>query len=431
MPTSTPARSRLVALRRDLHRHAEPGWTEFRTAAKVVEALRAAGFDVASGRQVLAADRAGVPPPEVLEAGLRRAIEQGADPDAVRAFAGGYTGVVGTLRGAVDGPTVALRFEMDANAGTESGEPLHRPARDGFASVNDGAVHNCGHDAHTAIGVIVAERLAELSGQVRGEIRLIFQPAEEGLRGGRAMVSAGVVDGVDTFLGCHVGVQATATGEIIPGYRRILASHKFDASFHGRNAHAAISPHEGRNALLAAAVAAQNLSAISRHGDGDTRINVGMLSTGESRNTIPAHATLCGEVRAESSAVLDFMVRRTTVVLEAAAAMYEVDVSIDGVGGAQAADSDEGLAAIVGSVAAWIPGVEAVRPMADFAASDDVSEFMVAVQAAGGRAAYFGVGSALADLHHTPTFDIDEASLEIAVETFLGCLRQIGSLDDA
>jgi aminobenzoyl-glutamate utilization protein A len=421
----------VVALRRDLHRHAEPGWAEFRTAAKVTEVLTAAGFDVALGRAVLVADRVGLPPAHVLEAEARRAIEQGADPKLVREFAGGYTGVVGTLRGNGDGPTVALRFEMDANAGHEATDRTHRPAREGFASVNPGVVHNCGHDAHTAIGLTVAHRLGELADRVRGEIRLVFQPAEEGLRGGRAMAAAGVVDGVDLFLAGHVGVQARVTGEIIAGYRRILASHKFDARFTGRNAHAGISPHEGRNALLAAAVAAQNLTAITRHGEGDTRINVGVLSAGESRNAVPAHATLCAEVRADSSAILSFMTERATTVVEAAAAMYEVDVAIDSVGGAQGADSDESLAAVVREVAAELPEVDAVRETADFAASDDVSELMARVQGGGGRAVYFGVGSALADLHHTPTFDLDEAALTTGVDLFLGCLRRLGAVDGA
>ena len=421
----------VIALRRDLHRFAEPAWTEFRTAALVVGVLREAGFDVATGRSVLAGDRAGVPPAEQLEAAARRAVAQGADPELVRAFAGGYTGVVGTRRGPQPGPTVALRFELDANAGAEASDPAHRPAREGFASVNEGAVHNCGHDAHTAIGLTVARRLGELAPQLRGEVRLVFQPAEEGLRGGRAMAEAGVVDGVDVFLGCHVGVQARATGEIIAGYRRILASHKFDAVFSGRNAHAGISPHEGRNALLAAAVAAQNLASITRHGEGDTRINVGTLNAGESRNAIPAHAVLCGEVRADSSAVLRFMMQRATAVLEAAAAMYEVEVVIERVGSAQAADSDAELADVVREVAGELPAVRAVRATADFTASDDVSEFMTRVQSSGGRAVYFGVGTELADLHHTPTFDIDEAALQTGVDMFLGCLRKLGALGDA
>jgi aminobenzoyl-glutamate utilization protein A len=135
--------------------------------------------------------------------------------------------------------------------------------------------------------------------------------------------------------------------------------------------------------------------------------------------------------RPDSSSVLEFMVGRATAILEAAAAMYEVEVSIACVGGARAADSDEELAAVVAEVGSALPAVNSIRPSADFTASDDVSEFMAAVQASGGRAVYFGLGTKLTDLHHTPTFDIDEAVLETGVEVFLGCLRKIGALDDA
>jgi aminobenzoyl-glutamate utilization protein A len=421
----------LAALRRDFHRHAETGWTEFRTAAKVATTLRSLGFEVATGRSVVADDRAGVPSPERLAAELERAIAQGADPDVAREFEGGYTGVVGSLRGTGSGPVVALRFDMDANSGPEATEPAHRPARDGFASVNAGAVHSCGHDAHTAIGLGVAEGLAQAADRLRGEVRLIFQPAEEGLRGGRAMASAGVVDGVDVLLGCHVGVQARSNGELIAGYRNILASEKLDAEFTGRSAHAGIDPHEGRNALLAAAIATQNLLAISRHGDGETRVNVGAISGGEARNAIPAHAVVHSEVRADSTPILEYMVRRAHEVVRAAAAMCDVEVELRRVGGAGAASSDPDLAAVVEQVASGLDAVARVRSSADFKGSDDVSELMAAVQRAGGSAVYFGVGTDLADGHHTPTFDIDESALDTAVAAFLGCLRSTGTIAEA
>ena len=129
---------------------------------------------------------------------------------------------------------------------------------------------------------------------IRGDIRLLFQPAEEGLRGAAAMIAAGALDGVDFFMGGHLGVQASKLGEIIPGYRNILASVKIDATFRGKSAHAAISPQVGRNALLAACVATQNLLALPRHGEGETRVNVGSLSGGEARNAIPGP---CAAVR--------------------------------------------------------------------------------------------------------------------------------------
>lgn len=234
---------------------------------------------------MVSVDRMGLPSDEELAAEYERAITQGADPEYAPCVAGGFAGVVGILRSGRP-PVVALRFDIDANQGLESADPSHRPAALGFASVNDATHHSCGHDAHTAIGLAVAKEIAA-GGSVRGRDQVDLPAAEEGLRGGPAMVKAGVVEGADYFLGCHIGVQARRTGEIIAGYRNILGSIKFDARFTGRSAHAGISPHEGRNAIQAAAVAVQNLLAVSRHGDGETRVNIGRIAGGETRNAVP------------------------------------------------------------------------------------------------------------------------------------------------
>ena len=93
----------------------------------------------------------------------------------------------------------------------------------------------------------------------------------------------------------------------LPGYARFQATTKWDATFRGQGAHAGAAPHAGRNALLAAATATLNLHAISRHGGGDTRVNVGMLQAGEARNSIPAAATLRLEVRGDSEETLGYM----------------------------------------------------------------------------------------------------------------------------
>lgn len=415
----------LVDRRRDFHEFAERGWCEVRTASLVARELADLGFDVGVGRDVVSEDRMGLPTEDELAEEYRRAVDQGADPEYAPKLAGGFTGVVGTLRTGRPGPVVALRFDIDANQGFESAAPDHVPAALGFASVNRGVHHSCGHDAHTAIGLAVAEVLAGSRRTAAGEVRLIFQPAEEGLRGGPAMVTAGVVDGVDHFLGCHIGVQARRAGEIVAGYRNILASLKFDARFTGKNAHAGISPHEGRNAVQAAAIAVQNLLATSRHGDGETRVNVGQIAGGETRNSIPAHAVLRGEIRADTSEILRFLEQRTREIVEGAAMMCGVDVAIEHVGGADGATSDAELAEIVASVAADDPDVVSVRAAADFKGSDDASSFMNAVQAAGGTAVYFGLGSDLPDVHHAPSFDVDEAAMPLGVRIFVDSLRRL------
>ncbi|WP_053206661.1 amidohydrolase [Jiangella muralis] len=420
----------MIADRRDLHAHAEPGWCEVRTASLVARRLAGLGYALRVGREVVAADRPGLPSAAELTAAYDRALAAGADPEYAALVRDGFTGVVATLATGRPGPVVALRFDIDANYGHESADPAHTAERGGYRSRTDGVHHSCGHDAHTAIGLAVARELADAvaAGRLSGEIRLIFQPAEEGLRGGPAMVAAGVADGIDVLLGCHIGVQARATGEVVAGYRRILASHKFDVRFRGRNAHAGISPHEGRNAVQAAAIAVQNLLAISRHGDGETRVNVGTIEGGETRNSVPAHALLRCEVRADDNAILGYLRDRVDGVVLGAAAVTGVEASVETAGGAAGADSTPALAAVVARAAAGVDGVTRVRDTADFKGSDDMSSFMNAVQAAGGQAVYFGLGSRLGDVHHAPGFDVDDDALVIGRDVFLGCLRELGVL---
>lgn len=421
-----PPAQQVVATRRDLHRHAEPGWCEYRTAAKVVASLRALGWEVRHGRAVTdSASRLGVPALADLRRHEERAARSGADPEILADMRDGHTGVMGVLRGA-PGPVVALRFDMDANTCAEDSAADHPPVQGGYASLNRGIHHNCGHDGHTAIGLALARLLAEQRTAIRGEIRLIFQPAEEGLRGAAAMVAAGVVDGVDFFYGCHIGVQALRLGEVIAGYRNILASLKLDAEFQGVSAHAAISPHIGRNALLAACVATQNLHALPRHGDGETRVNVGLLSGGDARNAVAAHARLAAEVRADSSAVLETLRDRAMEVLEGAARMHGVSVTTSVAGACGAASSDEALAAQVAKAAAMVPGVTHIRTTADFKGSDDAAAMMAAVQRTGGQAVYIGLGSPLRHVHHHPGFDFDEAVLPLGLALFEAILRQGG-----
>lgn len=419
----------LISERRAFHEYAEPGWCEVRTSAHIASVLAALGFDVAVGRDVLSAEREGLPSEDVLEEARRAALFSGAEEKFVEMVSRGHTAVVGTLRSDVSGPVVALRFDIDANYGDEATGDDHAPAAIGFRSTTAGAMHSCGHDAHAAIGLGVARIIAASRSQFRGEIRLVFQPAEEGLRGGNAMVRAGVMEGVDYVLGCHIGVQARNTGEIIAGYNKILASKKLDISFTGRNAHAGISPHEGRNAIQAAAVAVQNLLAISRHGDGETRINIGRISGGQTRNSIPATATLQLEIRADTSDILTYLDQEVRAVLNGAASICGVSVGIESVGGAGGASSDAELTAVVEKVANDNRRVHLVRRSSDFKGSDDMSSFMTAVQEQGGKAVYFGLGSDLPDFHHAPHFDIDESSLITGVEVFIGCLRELGACD--
>ncbi|HBX7780545.1 TPA: amidohydrolase, partial [Klebsiella pneumoniae] len=213
--------------RRDFHLHAESGWLEFRTASKVADILDGLGYQLALGRDVIDADsRMGLPDEETLAQAFERAREQGAPERWLPAFEGGFAGVVATLDTGRPGPTLAFRVDMDALDLNEQHDDSHRPHRDHFASCNAGMMHACGHDGHTAIGLGLAHVLKQYAAQLNGVIKLIFQPAEEGTRGARAMVAAGVVDDVDYFTAIHIGTGVPA-GTVVCGGDNFMATTKF------------------------------------------------------------------------------------------------------------------------------------------------------------------------------------------------------------
>jgi len=426
---------RLIADRRDFHKHAETGWTEFRTASIIAERLTELGYDVRMGREVCStAERMGVPSDDVLESRWARAAAEGADPAILERMRGGYTGVVGEWR-AGDGPVVALRFDIDALPLFESARETHRPAAEGFASIHPEACHACGHDGHAAAGLAAAEILRSIQSALRGTVRLIFQPAEEGVRGARSMVAAGVVDDVDVLLGHHL-VTGCAVGEIFPGMGGYAATRKFDVAFHGAPAHAGGSPEGGHNALLAAATATLHLYALPRHRDGFTRINVGQLSGGSGRNIIPAQAHLVAEVRGETTELCETMHDRAMNVIAAAADMYGCTTTVRAMGAAGTANSDPELADHIGTIAARELKATCFD-LHKMGGSEDFTEMMLRVQGHGGVAANIGIG---ADLHgvrfedarderilpaHTDIYDFDERALAFAAHLLVLAVHHV------
>jgi aminobenzoyl-glutamate utilization protein A len=281
--------------------------------------------------------------------------------------------------------------------------------------VNEEAMHACGHDGHVAVGLAVANVLMTLKDQLHGAVKLIFQPAEEGVRGAKSMVSAGVVDDVDFLLGHHLhsGWELNA---IEPGRSGFLATTKFDAIYAGSPAHAGSQPSEGDNALLAAATAVLNLNAIARHRDGATRVNVGRLIAGTGRNVICSDARLAIETRGATSELDDYMYAYAVRILEAAATMHGCTVQIEAMGSAKSGESDSELAARVAGIAEKLPGLS-IRLREGGSGSEDFTYMMARVQENGGLATNIGVGADLGGWgHHTAEFDIDEAALKTSVK---------------
>lgn len=401
-----------VALRRDLHKYPETGFLEYRTASKIVNTLRSLGFTVLYGADVN--DTAGVeslPPRAIQAAAMRQAVAEGADPVLVTEMADGKTGVVGILDGTAGGggQTVAFRFDIDANDASESDGECHRPTVEGFRSEHKNAMHACGHDGHTAIGLLLARLLSEHREAFRGRVKLIFQPAEEGVRGAEPMVRAGVVDDADVFFGGHIGLSAKENRMLVASVGEFLLASKFEAVFTGKSSHAGLAPEEGRNALLAAAQAALALHAIPRHGKGASRVNVGVLNAGTGMNVTPDRAVMRFETRGETTEINAFMETEARRIVRSAADMYGVGVTLSRVGYAGSFTPDPAFAKEIEGLAAASGFYTRIESYGAMNASEDCTAFLSRVTERGGRAIYMMYGSALSAGHHNGRFDFDES----------------------
>ncbi|MBN2461938.1 MAG: amidohydrolase [Candidatus Cloacimonetes bacterium] len=418
--------NKIIAYQRDFHRFAETGWGEIRTASLIARHLVEMGYELEIGREVIDPEsRMGLPSRDDLEKQYHRAIKQGADPEFSGQLRDGFTGIVTQLVNG-KGPIIGLRFDMDALGLQEARERKHRPYREGYASVNDGVMHACGHDGHAAAGMGIAEILMQMKDQVRGTVRFIFQPAEEGVRGAKAMVKAGILDDLDYLVGHHV-LSSMKCGEIASGMSGYAATSKFDVVIRGKPAHAGGNPQSGNNALLAAANAVLNLYAISRHSNGATRLNVGKLNAGTARNVICPLAVLEIETRGANNELNQYMYKKAENIIKNSVRMYNCEYRIKFMGEAPTADSDPALMELVETCGREI-GNLTCRRIHRAGGSEDFTYMMKRVQENDGLAVNIGIGAALQSSDqdngqelniplaaHTSNFDFDEKAIHTAM----------------
>ena len=410
----------LQHIRRDLHTYAEEGWCEIRTSSVIARRLTELGYQVLAGPVVCQPEaRMGLPSAEHLEAAYRRALDQGADPAFAQQFRDGFTGVIGILE-CGEGPTVAMRFDIDALGVFEESEAGHRPSREGFRSVNDGVMHACGHDGHTAIGLGVAEVLMNVRDRLRGRIKLIFQPAEEGVRGAQAIVEHGHLDDVDYVLGSHIGDSAGGDEQVGLTSGGTLATTKMDIFYMGRASHAGAAPEQGSNALLAAATAVLNLQAIPRSGQGETRINVGTLHAGSGRNVICDRAKLELEVRGATTEVNQYVETYARRIAEAAGDMHGCGCRVQLMGAAPSLKSHPDMLRYCQAFCREKLKLRTMPPVQSAGASEDFAYMVERVHSHGGKGLFFRILTPCAAPLHSKDFDFQEEALCTGVKVFCG-----------
>jgi amidohydrolase len=323
--------------------------------------------------------------------------------------------VVAHLRGHEPGPTVALRADIDAL-------PIHEESGVDFASSRPGVMHACGHDGHTAMLLGAARELSS-SELPRGEVRFIFQPAEERAPGGaRPLVDAGVMNGVDLVYGCHLWTPlACGRVAVVPG-PFMAAADFFTLAITGRGGHGGL-PHVATDTVAIAAQVVGNLQhVVARRVDplAAAVVSIGSFHAGEAPNVIPGRAELSGTTRSFDPDVRKRLRELIEDVARGVCAAHGAEYELDYTFGYDPVVNDERATALVRAAA----GEDALTGLDPIMGGDDFSAYL---GCAPGCYAFIGAGSEESGAvypHHHPRFRIDERALAVGVRLHVDVARR-------
>lgn len=407
-----------ISIRRDLHKYPELAFLEYRTASKIINYLLDLGYDVKYGKDVADSKYiTDIPSLDKQESCIKQAILDGANEYFIDNMKNGLTGVVAQINTNKPGKTIAFRFDMDALEICETDDNNHIPNKLNFSSTYKNVMHACGHDGHVAIGLCLAKLIKENLNMFSGKFIFIFQPAEEGVRGANSMVKANIVNDVDYFFSGHIGIQATNNDSLVCYSKNFLATSRFNVDFKGVSSHAALAPEKGKNALLASCSATLALYSIVQHGQGASRVNVGILNAGRTHNAVAGNANMVFQVRGETNQINSDLEDKSLNIINHAAKMYDVDVNIKKLGYAKAITFNDAFANELNDYLSTLNIYENVIKDMDMNASEDVTLFMEHVINNGGQASYLMFGSNITSTHHSENFDFDEIVLYKAIAT--------------
>lgn len=324
------------------------------------------------------------------------------------------TGVIAEIKGAKPGKTVALRGDMDALSVEELNKDLP------YTSKEDGKMHACGHDAHTAMLMIAAKALNEIKEQLPGNVRLIFQPAEEVAEGAKELVKQGAMDGVDNVFGIHIWSQMpTHKVSCTPG-PSFASADLFKVTFKGKGGHGAM-PHACIDAAVVASSFVMNVqTVVSRTIDAKSPavLTVGKMVVGTRFNVIAENAEIEGTVRCFHPETRDHIEKQLQHYAEQVAAIYGATAKVEYTRGTQAVINDEYSAKLVQKVASEAFGEEVLYNEEPTMGGEDFSFYL---DCAPGSFALVGSGNPQKDTqwaHHHGKFNIDEDALTTGAELY-------------
>ncbi|MEX9947916.1 M20 family metallopeptidase [Providencia alcalifaciens] len=365
----------MITFRRDLHSHPELPFEEVRTTKRIAEELAKIGIEY-------------------------RLTEP--------------TGIIADIKGGKPGKTVALRADIDALPVQELNDSLE------YKSTNKGKMHACGHDAHTAMLLTAAKALYEVRDELKGNIRLIFQPAEEIAQGAKAMVKQGAVDNVDNVFGMHIW-STTPSGKVSCNVGGTFASADLlVVKFKGRGGHGSM-PEATVDAAIVASSFVMNLQAVvSRETSSldSAVVTIGKMDVGTRFNVIAENAVLDGTVRCfdiETRTRIEAAIRRYA---EHTAAMYGATAEVDYIYGTLPVINEERSALLAQSVISESFGENALMAERPTPGGEDFSFYMENIP---GCFALLGSGNPEKDTqwaHHHGCFNIDEDVMASGAELY-------------
>ena len=368
----------LIAMRRDLHEHPELAFEEVRTSGIVAQRLKSMGLEVQTGIA--------------------------------------KTGVVGLLRGGANKPgakTIAIRADMDAL-------PIHEMNDIAYRSTIDGKMHACGHDGHTSILLAVADMLNKRREELSGNVKFVFQPAEENIGGAEPMIKEGAMQDVDGIIGLHL-ISDYPLGRVGVRSGPVFASaDRFILTVNGKGGHAAMPETTVDPIVISAHIVTALQTLISRETSpmGSAVITIGTIKAGTAFNIIPESAEMHGTMRSFNADHRQKLKRRISEVAQGIATAMGGSCEVNMLDGCPPCVNDGKMTEVVHGAAIATVGEQDVDASDDVmtAGSDDMACFLEAVPGC-----YFIVGAKNEAKganypHHHPRFNIDEDALPIGVE---------------
>lgn len=365
----------VINLRREFHKYPELSWQEFRTSERIKEELAKLNIPFVSIAK---------------------------------------TGVVATIKGNKEGKVVGLRADMDALEVNEANDVSYK-------SVNEGVMHACGHDGHVAMLLGAAKILNEMKNEIKGSVKLFFQPAEEDIGGAEIMIKEGCMEKVNNVLAIHLWSELSTGKVSVQKGPRMAATGKFKIKVKGVSGHGSL-PNQGIDALVAASSIVMDLQSIVSREISPLEsavVSVGTFNSGTRYNVIAGEAVLEGTTRCFNNEIRNEFPKIMKRIVDNTSNSYRVKAELEYTKGAPPTINDPKSSQLAANTVEKILGPEGNTQFQKTTGGEDFAYFL---EKAPGLLAFVGARNeekSCTYAHHHERFNIDEDALEIGTTLYV------------